>query len=313
MTSALAVADVRSVARAALVDPARHAQTEKPDAHQPDVDELVRSHLPLVGYLVRELVNRLPAHVSRDELVSAGMVALVVSARSFDGSRGVPFSRFAAFRIRGALTDELRSMDWASRGVRGKARELHTVRTELTTTLGRTPSRDEVASAMGVAVSDVDAVDADVQRASVLSLHALTPDTAEDILPVTADGPEGVLLKREQLGYLHDAIESLPERLRLVVRQYFFEQQTMVHIAAQLGVTESRVSQLRSEALELLRAGMHSVENDDEPQPVAAQQGVASRRRTAAREAYCAAVAARSSLRDRLQLTTVLGEPAAAS
>lgn len=302
MTSALAVADVRTTDTAEGIL----------DAEIPDVEQLVRSHLPLVGYLVRELVNRLPAHVSRDELVSAGMVALVVSARSYDPARGVPFSRFAAFRIRGALTDELRSMDWASRGVRGRARELHTVRTDLTTTLGRTPTRDEVANAMGVAVSDVDAVDADVQRASVLSLHALTPDTAEDMLPVAAEGPEGLLLKREQLGYLHDAVESLPERLRTVVRQYFFEQQTMVHIAAQLGVTESRVSQLRSEALELLRAGMRSVDGTaGERHTGAPEPGVASRRRIAAREAYCSAVSSRSSLRDRLQMTTVLGEPAA--
>lgn len=303
MTSALAVAD--APVAAADADARQHAA---------DVDELVRTHLPLVGYLVRELVNRLPAHVSRDELVSAGMVALVVSARSFDAARGVPFARFAAFRIRGALTDELRSMDWASRGVRGRARELHQVRTDLTTTMGRTPTRDEVANAMGVAVSEVDAVDADVQRASVLSLHALTPDTADGMLPVAADGPEGLLLKREQLGYLHDAVESLPERLRAVVRNYFFEQQTMVQIAASLGVTESRVSQLRSEALELLRAGMRSMDDgtDGEKHTIAPERGVASRRRVAAREAYCAAVSTRSSLRARLQVTTVLGEPATA-
>lgn len=295
MTSALALADV--------------ATTDcGPDT--PDADELARTHMPLVGYLVRELVNRLPGHISRDELVSAGMMALVVSARSFDASRGVPFSRFAAFRIRGALTDELRSMDWASRSVRCRARELHAVRTDLTTTLGRIPSRDEVANAMGVAVSEVDAVDADVQRASVLSLHALTPDTAEDMLPVAGDGPEGLLIKREQLGYLHDAIEELPERLRTVVRQYFFEQRTMIHIAATLGVTESRVSQLRSEALELLRTGMQNAE--DETRSIAPEPAT-SRRRTAAREAYRTAVATRSSLRDRLHATTLLGEPATAS
>jgi RNA polymerase sigma factor for flagellar operon FliA len=292
MTSALAFADVAPAVAA--------------DSGTPDADELARTHMPLVGYLVRELVNRLPGHISRDELVSAGMVALVVSARSFDASRGVPFSRFAAFRIRGALTDELRSMDWASRSVRCRARELHTVRTDLTTTLGRTPSRDEVANAMGVAVSEVDAVDADVQRASVLSLHALTPDTAEDILPTAGDGPEGLLLKREQLGYLHDAIEELPERLRTVVRQYFFEQRTMIHIAAHLGVTESRVSQLRSEALQLLRAGMQST--DAEARQDAADP-TSSKRRNAARAAYCDAVSTRSSMRDRLHATTLLGEP----
>lgn len=287
---------------AALALPVARAESA-PDT--PDADELARTHMPLVGYLVRELANRLPAHINRDELVSAGMMALVVSARSYDAARGVPFSRFAAIRIRGALTDELRSMDWASRGVRGRARELHAVRSDLTATLGRTPSRDEVASAMGVAVTDVDAVDADVQRASVLSLHALTPDAAEEMLPTANEGPEGLLLKREQLGYLRDAVEELPERLRLVVRQYFFEQKTMIHIAAQLGVTESRVSQLRTEALALLRDGLHSTDADGRP---AVEPVTAGRRRAAAREAYCAAVAARSTLRGRLQATTPLGE-----
>ncbi|HZC70506.1 MAG TPA: sigma factor, partial [Jatrophihabitans sp.] len=94
--------------------------------HQPNRDELVTEHLPLVGHLVRELMHRLPAHVNRDDLVSAGSVALVLSARSFDPARGVPFARFAAIRIRGALTDELRTMDWASRAVRSRAREVET-------------------------------------------------------------------------------------------------------------------------------------------------------------------------------------------
>jgi DNA-directed RNA polymerase specialized sigma subunit len=88
-----------------------------------DSNELVRTHLPLVGHLVREMLVRLPAHVRRDELVSAGTLALVMSARAYDPERGVPFARFAAIRIRGALIDELRSMDWASRGVRSGARD----------------------------------------------------------------------------------------------------------------------------------------------------------------------------------------------
>lgn len=273
----------------------------------PSVEELVREHLPLVGHLVRELLNRLPAHVNRDDLTSAGMYALVTSAKSFDAARGVPFGRFAAIRIRGALTDELRTMDWASRAVRGKAREVDSTRNELAAVLGRTPRKEEIASAMGVSVSDLDAVDADVQRAAVLSIQGLTENDGADLLPTTEAGPEGLLLRREQIGLLHDAIAELPERLRTVVEQYFFEQRKMIDIAEDLGVTESRVSQLRSEALAMLRDGLRA--QDDEHRDAELTNEIAgSRKRKNAREAYSAAIAARSTLAGRLEATTLLGE-----
>jgi RNA polymerase sigma factor FliA len=280
---------------------AQVAQTERAPARS--VDDLVRAHLPLVGHLVRELLTRLPAHVSRDDLTSAGMYALVTSAKGFDASRGVPFGRFAAIRIRGALTDELRTMDWASRAVRGKARDIDATRNELTAALGRVPRKDEVARAMGVTVSELDAVDADVRRAAVLSIQGLTDNDGADLLPASGAGPEGLLLRREQLGLLRDAIAELPNRLRTVVQQYFFEQRKMLDIADELGVTESRVSQLRSEALAMLRDGLRA---QDDGAPKADQSS--SRRRNTARQAYCAAIASRSTLAGRLEASTLLGE-----
>jgi RNA polymerase sigma factor FliA len=280
-----------------------------PDSAQfPTRDELITEHLPLVGHLVRELMHRLPAHVNRDDLVSAGTVALVLSARGFDPSRGVPFARFAAIRIRGALTDELRTMDWASRAVRSRAREVESVRSMLAARLARSPHRHEVAQAMGVPLSDLDSLEADVHRASVLSLQSLTPDSTAELLPTANDGPEHLLVRREQLGMLRDAIAELPDRLRTVVEEYFFAQRKMADIAAELGVTESRVSQLRSEALTMLRAGMHAGSEDETPAPAAG-----SRSQSAVREAYCAAVAARSTLAERLRATSTLGEMRAAS
>jgi RNA polymerase sigma factor FliA len=267
-----------------------------------DVDELVRTHLPLVGHAVRELLTRIPSHVHRDDLISAGMYALVLTAKSFDPTRGVPFGRFAAIRIKGALTDELRTMDWASRAVRTKARELDTVRTTLTSSLRRTPTRDEVATALGVSVRDMDNVDSDVQRASVVSLHALTPDAGADLVPTAEQGPEALLVHREQIGFLRDAIELLPERLRTVVEQYFFAQRKMADIATDLGVTESRISQLRSEALTMLRQGLQATESGPALAPVTG-------RRNRARAAYAAAVTTRSTLAERLAHTTPLGEP----
>lgn len=278
------------------------ARTIQHEVETTSVDDLVRTHMPLVGHLVRDLLGRLPSHVSRDDLVSAGMMALVLSAKSFDAERGVPFGRFAAIRIRGALTDELRAMDWASRGVRSRARDVESTRNEMAARLGRSPNRAEVAEAMGVSIRELDSVDSDVHRASVLSLQGLTTDDGAELLPTSSHGPENLLLKREQLGYLQDAIAELPERLRLVVEQYFFAQRKMVDIAAELGVTESRVSQLRSEALAMLRAGMRS---HDSETPAPAEE---SRRRNAGREAYCAAVATRSTLATRLAATTLLGD-----
>ncbi len=271
---------------------------------QNTTDELVRRHLPLVGHLVRETANRVPAHVNRDDLTSAAMFALAKSAQSFDPTMGTSFAGFATIRIRGAITDELRSMDWASRGVRGKGRTVDATRQTLTQTLGRVASDLEVAAALGISVRELAGFEADVARASVMSLHALSPEHSEEMLPSRDEGPEHVLIRREQLGYLRDAVAELPERLRFVVEQYFFSQRRMLDIAADLGVTESRVSQLRSEALTLMRDGMRAA--GDGTDAVATSSGKGAR--AAGKQAYVAAVSGRSTLKQRLAATTVLGE-----
>src|SRR3954454_22382007 len=178
----------------------------------PGEEELVRTHLPLVGHIVRETLARVPSYVCRDDLVSAGMYALVLSARAFDAERGVPFGRFAAIRIRGALTVELRSIDWASRAVRGRARSIETVRNELAAALGRAATREEVAQTLGMSPAEVEAADADVQRASVLSLQSLDTEDGAGLMAAAGGTPEATILMREQIGYLRDAIAELPER-----------------------------------------------------------------------------------------------------
>jgi len=273
-----------------------------------ELEDLIRAHVPLVGHLVREMLGRVPGHVNRDDLTSAGLAALLSAAQSFDPERGTPFARFATTRIRGALLDELRGLDWASRSVRHRARRADTAWQELTTALGRTPTTAEVAEALGVGVDEVAAVEQDVQRAVVLSLQGFTAGTAEELVAETTAGPEDLLLHRERIGYLHNAIEALPERLRLVVSQYFLEERPMAEIAAELGVTESRVSQLRAEALSLLRDGMNAqldpelVTQPDRP------DGCVARRRAA----YYAQIADRGTLSSRLGMTTQLGMPVSA-
>jgi RNA polymerase sigma factor for flagellar operon FliA len=137
-------------------------------ARERALEDLVREHLPLVGHLVRQLLGRLPSHVSREDLVSGGMAALASAAKAYDPSRGVPFASFASTRIRGALLDELRGLDWASRSVRSRARRVDAVREQLTATLHRVPTDAEVADAMGLAPNELHSVTDDVQRAVVL-------------------------------------------------------------------------------------------------------------------------------------------------
>jgi RNA polymerase sigma factor for flagellar operon FliA len=263
------------------------------------IEDVVRSHLPLVGHLVREMLGRVPAHVSREDLVSAGMAALAAAAKGYDPTRGTPFGSFATTRIRGALLDELRGLDWASRSVRSRARRVDTAQQQLTGVLGRTPTSQEVAESLGVGIGEIKSVDEDVQRAVVLSLQGFAAGTAEDLVPERTAGPEDVLLHREKIGYLHHAIEALPERLGQVVTAYFFEERPMLEIAGELGVTESRVSQLRAEALILLRDGLNSHLNPglvDEPDRPG---GCVARRR----EAYYAQIASQGDLRSRLAMT----------
>ncbi len=271
------------------------------------VDELIHTHLPLVHHLVRNLIGRIPSHVRRDELVSAGMLALVTSAKSFDADRGVVFAHYAALRIRGALTDELRSMDWASRTVRAKAREVDATVEKLAATDGRTPTPQQVAAAMGVEVNQVHSIAAEVHRAAIVSLQALPADGADRISEPGAN-PESILLGREQLGHLRDAVAELPERHRFVVESYFYGQRTMQDIGAELGVTESRVSQIRSEALAMMRDAMRTFDGSDHSAPAPAAST-----RQATRQAYVAAVASRSTLASRLEETSVFGQSVAAS
>lgn len=253
-------------------------------------DELITSHMALVGHIVRDTMGRLPAHISRDDLTSAGMTALVQAADGFDAERGVPFARYAATRIRGAVLDELRGIDWASRSVRRRARDLDETRSRLAASLGRVPSTAEVATALGLTPEEVTANADDVARAQVLSLQGGADDNSYDeMLASNAPSPEAMIEHREKLEYMVAAIAELPERLRVVVQDYFFAERPMADIAADLGVTESRVSQMRAEALVLLKDGMNSALAPEMVAPHERPEGCAARRR----ESYFAAVAAR--------------------
>jgi RNA polymerase sigma factor for flagellar operon FliA len=281
-------------------------QTPMTAPQTPAPEALVRQTLPLVGHIVRDMLGRVPSHVSRDDLMSAGMLALVQAAKAFDPERGVSFSSYAATRIRGAIVDELRGLDWASRSVRRRARQVDDARNSLAVTLGRVASDAEVAQALGMGISELNSHRDDVARASVVSLQGFEDGAADELLPSSGLTPVDVLEQRERVAYLHDAVEHLPERLRVVVEGYFFNGLPMADIAEELGVTESRVSQLRAEAVTLLKGALTAALEPDRKEKHARPDGCVAKRK----EAYYASVAAHRSFSARLSTPYVATHPA---
>ena len=226
------------------------------------VHDLIEQHLPLVRHVVFQVAVNFPRHVDREELATAGALGLVEAARRYDESRGVPFDRFAAQRIRGAILDAVRAADWAPRSVRNLARRLESIEQRLATHLGRMPSSEETARALGVTPEELRRLQDKMFRSVVLALEYDVNDGDEDLTLVevlTDDStlePSEELENRELHAYLRDAVHLLPERHRIVVAGYFLEGRKSQELASHLGVTESRISQLRSEALEMLREGI---------------------------------------------------------
>jgi RNA polymerase sigma factor for flagellar operon FliA len=220
-------------------------------------NELVVENLPLVGYLVSELCAR-ATHLSRDDLASAGAIALITSADAFDSSLGVPFGAFARKRIIGAFADEMRSNDWATRSARRRIKETLAVQETLTAALGRTPSVDEISVSLGVDRDVAVAALSDAAR----TLSTLDDTTAEYLVADVAM-PEETLLVSERLAYLRAAVVVLPEKMRYIVEQIYFEDRAVKEIAAELGITHSAVSQQRAEAIRLLRDGLATHYADD--------------------------------------------------
>jgi RNA polymerase sigma factor FliA len=225
---------------------------------------------------VFQVAVHFPRHVDREELARAGALGLVEAARRYDEARGVPFERFAAQRIRGAILDSVRAADWAPRSVRLLARRLEATEQHLASELGRVPNLPEMADALGVDMDELARLRDRLFRSVVLALdHETSDDSDEDLTLVdvlsdtSAVEPSEELESRELHTYLRDAVKLLPERQRFVIVGYFLEGRTSQELARFLGVTESRVSQLRSEALRNLRLGIEAqYDGSAEEEPV---------------------------------------------
>lgn len=236
-------------------------------------NKLVVENLPLVGYLVSEMCAR-ASHLSRDDLASAGAIALITSADSFNPDLGVPFGAFARKRILGAFADDMRANDWATRGARRRITETLSVQESLTAALGRTPDLDEMASALGVDRETVAAGLADASR-TLTTLDGATAEYLAADIPL----PEETLLVAERLTHLRAAVAALPATMRFIIEEIYFEDRSVKELAAELGITHSAVSQQRAEAVRLLRDGMATHYADDPETDVIPQSRIAPARR----------------------------------
>ncbi len=278
----------------------------------PELSRLIEQHLPLVKHIVFQVAVHFPRHVDRDELARAGALGLVEAARRYDESRGVPFDRFAAQRIRGAILDAVRAADWAPRSVRTLARKLEMVEQRLASELGRVPNSVEMAEALGMTRDELSRLQDRLFRSVVLALeHEVNEDSDEDLTLVdvlcdkSSIEPLEQLESRELHAYLRDAVNLLPERHRLVIVGYFLEGRTSQELARFLGVTESRVSQLRSEALQMLKEGIEAQYTGQATPPPDQRVGRVARRKAT----YASAISEASAWKNRLDQNEIVALP----
>jgi RNA polymerase sigma factor for flagellar operon FliA len=230
-------------------------------------DRVVLDHLPLVRAIAVRVHENLPVHVDLDDLVHAGILGLFDAATKYDPEKMVAFSSYAKHRIKGAILDSLRQLDWASRDLRRRHKQMEAVTRELACTLQRPPSEDEVAKRMGVEVDRWRQMMLDLRNVGLISASTRGSDQ-EDLPAPDFPGkpdtqPDHMCAQEELRCVLGRAMKKLPERYQKVVFLYYTNEMTMKEIGGILGINESRVSQIHKTALEkmasaLQEAGIHS-------------------------------------------------------
>jgi RNA polymerase sigma factor FliA len=227
-------------------------------------DRLILTYAPLVKYVAGRLGSGLPAHVDENDLVSYGLLGLIGAIERFDPDRDIKFETYAIARIKGSIIDELRAMDWVPRSVRSRARDIERAIGELERKLHRAPTDEEISEKLGVSTDDLNESLTEIGRSSIAALDELWTissggggdqvaliDTIED---TQGPEPQSELAQTELKEALGEAIARLPEREKLVVTLYYYEELTLREIGEVLGVTESRVSQLHTKAILRMKA-----------------------------------------------------------
>jgi RNA polymerase sigma factor FliA len=225
-------------------------------------DQLIIRYAPWVKYIALRMAAKLPAHIQAEDLMSAGIIGLIDALDKFNPTREVQFKTYAQIRIQGAMKDELRALDWASRSMRQKVKRLEQAYATLERELGRPPSSEEVASSLGIKMAAFEDMLDDVKGTTLVSLEELGQGPAsedksallEALLTRQDQDPLEMLNLQDLKKALTVAIAELPEKERLVLSLYYFEELTMKEVGKVLNLTESRISQLHTQAVLRLRA-----------------------------------------------------------
>ncbi len=226
-------------------------------------EQLIVHHLKLVNYIAGRMAMRVPSSVSEDDLLGWGVLGLMDAIEKFDPNQNIKFATYAAFRVRGAIIDQIRSLDWAPRSLRLRARQIDAAVEQLRAELGREPTTDEIASHLNMETKDVDNVLAGVRDVAMVSMNELYTDENGELVSAAAfvadrdsRTPLDDAMRNEAIDRLSEAIGKLPESHQKVLHLYYHEDLTLKEIGAVLEVSESRVCQIHKEATKKLKALM---------------------------------------------------------